>query len=283
MKRILKRGIVFMAVFLAMLFPATVLAASVPVSTTGTYRYDVAYRVAQLVNVERANQTAIDGIARPALTVDTDLMDAAMLRAVETSAYFSHTRPDGSSCYTASSKISGENIAYRGMADTAEEAATAIVTQWMNSPGHKANILSPSYTTIGVGMYVPQYRDPVTGELSSGALYGVQDFGTGVAAADTAKTNVTKATTINVDATVAAVYISSDDTIDATESVPLTVKIGGGAQIDATGATWVSSNPAVMTVSSSGVATGVSQGSATVTVTLPQRHDSEQDHNRRSI
>jgi uncharacterized protein YkwD len=54
----------------------------------------------------------------------------------------------------------GENIA------TGHVTADAMMTMWMNSPGHRANILNPIYTNIGVGAT----------KTSAGAWYGVQDF-----------------------------------------------------------------------------------------------------------
>lgn len=76
------------------------------------------------------------------------LTDAAAVRAGELPRKFSHTRPDGSSCFTAfpeKSKTKGENIAM-GYSNPEQ-----VVSGWMNSPGHKANILNPDFTKIGVG------------------------------------------------------------------------------------------------------------------------------------
>ncbi len=44
-----------------------------------------------------------------------------------------------------------ENIA-TGFGTTESEIATNLVESWMNSPGHRANILNPDYTHIGVGI-----------------------------------------------------------------------------------------------------------------------------------
>lgn len=65
--------------------------------------------------------------------------------------YFSHTSPTYGSpfnmmkSFVISYKTAGENIA-KGYA-----TPKAVVDAWMNSPGHRANILNPSYTHIGVG------------------------------------------------------------------------------------------------------------------------------------
>lgn len=107
----------------------------------------LALRVVTLVNAERAKY----GLS--ALTYDGVLSRAANTRAVETKTYFSHTRPDGSSCFTAldevgySYRTAGENIAY------GQKTAAEVMNAWMNSEGHRANILGQNYTHIGVGVY----------------------------------------------------------------------------------------------------------------------------------
>lgn len=65
--------------------------------------------------------------------------------------YFSHTSPTYGSPFQMikdfglSFRTAGENIAY------GQRTPQAVVTAWMNSSGHRANILNPSYTQIGVG------------------------------------------------------------------------------------------------------------------------------------
>lgn len=73
--------------------------------------------------------------------------------------YFSHESPSGQYTidrikaagipYTAW----GENIAYIEGVTNPTELANEFMTNWMNSPGHRANILSPNFTSIGVGVY----------------------------------------------------------------------------------------------------------------------------------
>jgi len=66
---------------------------------------------------------------------------------------FSHTRPNGSSFSTAlkeqgaSYSTAGENIAW------GQKTPQEVVTGWMNSSGHRANILGANYTKIGCGFY----------------------------------------------------------------------------------------------------------------------------------
>ena len=119
-----------------------------PEQDNGTVQGDYASQVAALVNAVRAQH----GLA--ALTVDTKVQRAAQVRAAETAQSFSHTRPNGSSFSTALTeagvtyRTAGENIAY------GQSTPQAVVDAWMNSSGHRANILSSSYTTIGVGYTV---------------------------------------------------------------------------------------------------------------------------------
>lgn len=79
--------------------------------------------------------------------------------------FFDHTDPDGASPWDRAAKagISGlaaENIA-RGQAD-----AAAVMEAWMNSPGHKANILNCDFKTLGVGV-----------DLNAGGPWWTQNFG----------------------------------------------------------------------------------------------------------
>ena len=48
---------------------------------------------------------------------------------------------------------------------------------WMDSPGHKANILDPAFRQIGIGVRKGQFVDPATGTVHNGALMYTVDFG----------------------------------------------------------------------------------------------------------
>ena len=113
-------------------------------------------QVFQLVNQRRKE----NGLAE--LTYRNDIQDAANIRANEIISTFSHTRPDGSSCFTAvtvNCYAIGENIA------SGQKNAEEVMNAWMNSPGHRANILSAQFTGMAVG--VVQYQ---------GVSYWVQIF-----------------------------------------------------------------------------------------------------------
>lgn len=81
------------------------------------------------------------------------------IRAEESSITFSHTRPNWSNwdtVYTDAGVILhgvwGENLFY-AEGWPAYEIAEEAVKNWMNSPGHKANILNPEYTRLTVAIY----------------------------------------------------------------------------------------------------------------------------------
>lgn len=111
----------------------------------GTSQDEFANRVVELVNAERAKA----GLS--SLTVDTKAASAAQKRAGEIQISFSHTRPDGSQFSTALTQVgasfrgAGENIAY------GQQSPEEVMKVWMNSAGHRANILNGSFTSIGVG------------------------------------------------------------------------------------------------------------------------------------
>lgn len=119
-----------------------------------------AEQVVSLVNAERAKA----GLSP--LTVNNGAAQAAMTRAKEITSSFSHTRPSGKSFSTAlteagvSFRSAGENIAY------GQRSAEEVMNGWMNSSGHRANILNGSFTQIGVA----HYQD------ASGTDYWVQLF-----------------------------------------------------------------------------------------------------------
>jgi len=114
-------------------------------NTTTSNSY--AEEVLRLVNVERSKA----GLAP--LTTNTTLKAAADKRAQETSVSFSHTRPNGSKFstvlqeYGISYRTAGENIAY------GQRSPQEVVNAWMNSSGHRANILNGNFNKIGIGVY----------------------------------------------------------------------------------------------------------------------------------
>jgi uncharacterized protein YkwD len=77
--------------------------------------------------------------------------------------YFEHNSPDGNTPADRTAAAGypdygGENIAW------GQRSAAEVVTDWMNSPDHRRNILDCEFTTVGVGL------DPR-------GMYWTQDFG----------------------------------------------------------------------------------------------------------
>ena len=129
---------------------------------TGTDTTNKSYtqQVVDLVNAERAKE----GLSP--LTIDPKVEKAATVRANEIQSNFDHTRPNGSSFSTA---LTEQGVNYRGAGENiawGQRTPQEVVTAWMNSPGHRANIMNKSYTHIGVG----------NTQNSSGTQYWVQLF-----------------------------------------------------------------------------------------------------------
>ncbi len=102
--------------------------------------------VLDLVNKERT-KNGLD-----TLEWGTTCEAAAEIRARELMTHYSHVRPDGSSWETAcplpeTGGSSGENL----IAGNAAVSPASAVNAWMNSPDHRANILSPNFTKLSVG------------------------------------------------------------------------------------------------------------------------------------
>ncbi|MDR0519350.1 MAG: InlB B-repeat-containing protein [Clostridiales Family XIII bacterium] len=118
-------------------------------SVTGTTDYAKAFQVLELVNSERSKA------GLEPLNMSVDLLGVARQRVAEVSVYFSHTRPSGLDCFSAAAPISGlgfqgENIAM------GYGSAASVMNGWMNSPGHRSNIMSPNYREIGIGCFINQ-------------------------------------------------------------------------------------------------------------------------------
>ncbi|MBJ8027894.1 CAP domain-containing protein [Bacillus cereus group sp. N21] len=104
-------------------------------------------RVVELTNAERAKQ------GLPALKVDAELSKVARAKSedMQKNNYFDHNSPtygspfDMMKKFGISYKSAGENIAQ------GQRTPEEVVQAWMNSEGHRANILNSGYTHIGVG------------------------------------------------------------------------------------------------------------------------------------
>jgi uncharacterized protein YkwD len=80
------------------------------------------------------------------------LNEMAKIRAEETVQLFDHTRPDGRSCFTV---FDDYGVKYRAVAENiacGQRSPEEVVTAWLNSSGHRANIMNSAYDYIGVGL-----------------------------------------------------------------------------------------------------------------------------------
>jgi uncharacterized protein YkwD len=129
-------------------------------SPTGNAAFEA--EVVTIVNQERAKAGC------PAVTVDDRLTAAARAHSADMASrnYFSHTTPEGVDFATRITNAgyrwsgAGENIA------KGQRTPQEVMTSWMNSDGHKANILTCGYKNLGVGVAAD----------SSGTLLWTQDF-----------------------------------------------------------------------------------------------------------
>lgn len=105
-------------------------------------------QVLDLVNAERTKR----GIS--ALTLDSNLSSVATKKSQDmvNKNYFDHTSPtygspfDMMKQFGISYRTAGENIA------KGQKTPQEVVTAWMNSEGHRKNILNPNFTNLGVGI-----------------------------------------------------------------------------------------------------------------------------------
>lgn len=118
--------------------------------------------VTRLINLERTKR------GLPALTTNWQLARVARYKSQDMidKKYFSHSSPTYGSPFTMMQNFglkfsaAAENIAY------GQKTPQEVVNAWMNSPGHRANILSASYTQTGVG----------AAKKANGTIYWTQMF-----------------------------------------------------------------------------------------------------------
>lgn len=98
------------------------------------------------------NYRSLVGVS--SLTLDSSLVEAASIRAKELSDSFSHTRPNGSSCFTVLSELgisygtACENIA------AGYSSSQSVMEGWRSSSGHYQNIISSKFKKIGIGVNI---------------------------------------------------------------------------------------------------------------------------------
>lgn len=127
-------------------------------STAGSessYIAEIEQQIFNTVNAERAKA----GLS--ALTYNNTMQKYARIKSKDMGdrGYFDHKNPEGQLITVQMQKDGvsynawGENIAYIGGMSGNSTIADKFMTNWMNSSGHRANILSTNFTSIGVGVY----------------------------------------------------------------------------------------------------------------------------------
>lgn len=115
---------------------------------TTSYNREFADRVIELVNIERAKE----GL-KP-LKKDDTLTGLSDIRAKETVTLFEHKRPNGTKWSTI---LKENNVSYTNAGENIASGYSTpedVVNAWMNSEGHRANIMSKTYEKIGVSCYI---------------------------------------------------------------------------------------------------------------------------------
>lgn len=128
-----------------------------------------------LINAERARA------GDQPLTENVMLERAAVLHSLDMAnrQYFEHVDPDGVHPDARIVQqgyppiLVGENLAW---GETVKSSPAVIVSMWMRSPGHRANILEPQYREIGIGM---AYKAPEAQPVPKQAAIYTTTFGAG--------------------------------------------------------------------------------------------------------
>ncbi|SUY47598.1 SCP-like extracellular protein [Clostridium putrefaciens] len=135
--------------------PATVKPSTEAVTSDANLEAKVEQLIFNRVNAERSKA----GMSQ--LSYNSTMEKYARIKSKDMSdrGYFDHKNPEGQliTVQMAKDGVSftawGENIAYIGGISDANAIADKFMTNWMNSSGHRANILSSKFTSLGVGIY----------------------------------------------------------------------------------------------------------------------------------
>ena len=257
----IKKWIAIAVITMTILYSHTAFATSYDYFwVTGKEMYSMAYEVVELVNEARQEQ----GL-KP-LKLDENLLSEAMIRAFELAVDYSHTRPNGKECFSVMSYKGtswAENIAY------GQTSSDEVMESWMNSQGHRENILRTTVTNIGVGCFI-----------HNGNIYWVQLFNN--ASAKTPQTIADKEVARKVEAQASFYNFEFAEpatalTVGAKKNMYI-FSLNPGAsksdwsiysEIQPETFTWKSSNEAVASVDAYGYVTAKEAGSADITAVLP--------------
>lgn len=226
---------------------------SVQFNIEGTYNEEEAMKVFEMINEKRSE------LGRGTGTLDATLMKRAMQRAAECAVNYGHIRPDGDEYFTVLDDwyINGcaENVAI-GQKDAQE-----VMDAWMNSDGHRKNILNSSYDSIGVGCFE-----------HNGVRYWVQLFSIVVDEEKTEAQNVTAEAVITAKKGCygkAFLLYSGGVTVGKETKTVLEINNttrGYAFRPSLKNFTFESTDTSILTVATSGAITGVAPGKASVNI-----------------
>ena len=221
-------------------------------------------------NQDNATKTTCANLGK--LTYDYALEQAAMLRAAEIAVSFSHTRPNGGSCFDALSSLPlyamGENIA------AGQTTAASAFTSWREDnygyagQGHRRNMLNSGFTAVGIGhvtfngvhYWVQNFGSPNTGAPATAVADGARTVPVAIDDAMIAQKALKPAKaslTVTAGKSAALPSVSLSLTVrDRWPSSPLTLR--------ASSPVWTSSNSSVAAISGNTVV-GKKAGTATLT------------------
>ncbi len=230
------------------------------VTVSGEYNYDYALEMFNLVNKERT------AAGLSTLELDKELTEIAMNRAKEISVYAdkNHTRPNGKSWDTISTRGDEENYAY--LLYSPKKAVEA----FMNSESHRNAILNSERKSVGIGCYT-----------SYGKIFWVQIFSSEEKQEDMTITGIVEKEDIvevkeeflnynvfyNGGSNPITVSKGNKNTVSRIQHINL---LSSGIEINLSTSDfkWESSNPDIFTVDENGEITGVSAGNATLLVSI---------------
>ncbi len=124
---------------------------------SGKYNREYAQKVLELVNAERKKA----GVSQ--LKWADDLDSGTAIRAAELTVFWDHTRPNGKPFHSVGTDCLSENIA------AGQQSPEQVVNSWMNSPGHRKNMMNKEYTKMSVALFIPNHSSQYT-------TYWVQHF-----------------------------------------------------------------------------------------------------------
>ena len=222
----------------------------------GTFDYDEAYNVFTELNALRGK------LGLSALTLDKELMDAAMQRAAEISIYFSHTRPNGTDPYTVfpfGASIGAENVAI------GQSNANEAMKGWTNSPGHYKNMTLNNIDTVGIGCFYQEDGTRCWVQLFQGGRKAVQENRTGKEVRNAKITALGSMLDIKI--------LPSSSTIGVTETQKYELyntnkEFNVNTRIIPK--VYSSSDTTVATVDSKGMVTGVKEGTAWISLGIKE-------------